>query len=187
MGEFLATGEGFSRFYREHVTALLVFFTRRVFDAQVALDLTAETFAQAFGSRRTFRGTGDQEAGAWLFAIARRQLARYFEDGTVRRRLSRRLAGGVPIASAGELERIEELASLAEVRSVLREQLQTLEAGQREALWLRVVEEQSYATVAARLGISEQAARTRVSRALRSLSEPLAAIETGMGRNRDGG
>jgi RNA polymerase sigma factor (sigma-70 family) len=172
---FLATEEGFSRFYRVHANSVLVFFTRRAFDVQVALDLTAETFAQAFASRRTFRGGADEQAAAWLFAIARRQLARYFEDGTVRRRLSRRLVGGVPLVSEAEAERIEELASLNDLRVVLREQLQALDPGQREALWLRVVEEQPYATVAQRLGISEQAARARVSRALRVLSEPLAA------------
>jgi RNA polymerase sigma-70 factor (ECF subfamily) len=181
---FLRSEADFSRFYREHVDGVLIFFTRRCFDAQVALDLTAETFAQAFASRRGFRGAADAEAAAWLFAIARRQLAHYFERGSVSRRLSGRLAGGVPVASEAELERIDELASLHEVRALLREQLQLLEAGQREALWLRVVEERPYAAVAQQLGISEQAARTRVSRALRALSEPLAAA--GLGTERTG-
>jgi RNA polymerase sigma-70 factor, ECF subfamily len=179
---FLAGEADFSRFYREHVDGLLIFFTRRCFDPQIALDLTAETFAQAFASRRGFRGEEPAEAAAWLYAIARRQLARYFERGSVGRRLSRRLAGGVPVASDVELERIEELASMGEVRSLLREQLERLEPGQREALWLRVVEEEPYASVAQRLGISEQAARARVSRALRTLSEPLAAAALRMER-----
>lgn len=172
--DFLAGEQAFSRFYRANVDALLVFFTRRTFDPQISLDLVAETFTQAFAGRRGFRGSGDAEAAAWLFAIARRQLARYFESGRIRRRLSRRLAGGTPTLTDAELERIEELASLDDLRTVLREQLGELDPGQQQALWLRVVEEQPYAAVAARLGISEQAARTRVSRALRALSEPLA-------------
>jgi RNA polymerase sigma factor (sigma-70 family) len=174
---FLGTEAGFSRFYRRHAETLLIFFTRRCFDAQVALDLTAETFMEAFASRRTFRGSGDDEAGAWLYAIARRRLARYFEHGSVSRQLGRRLAGGVPVACDAELERIEELASLDELRAVLREQLMTIDPGQRQALWLRVVEEQPYSAVARALGISEPAARARVSRALRALSEPLAAAD----------
>lgn len=182
MDGFLASEADFSRFYREHAEPLLVFFTRRCCDPQVGLDLTAETFAQAFASRRGFRGQAPEEAGAWLYAIARRQLARYFERGSVSRRLSRRLAGGVPLAGDAELERIEELASLAELRTLLREQLELLEPGQRQALWLRVVEEQPYASVAQQLGISEQAARTRVSRALRTLSEPLAVAALGTER-----
>lgn len=173
MEGFLASEQAFSRFYRANAEALLVFFTRRTFDPQIALDLVAETFMQAFAGREGFRGSGDVEASAWLFAIARRQLARYFESGRIRRGLRQRLAGGTPAATDAELERIEELASLHDLRAVLREQLGEMEPGQQQALWLRVVEEQPYASVAARLGISEQAARTRVSRALRALSESL--------------
>lgn len=176
MTPFLSSSDAFVRFYRANATRLIAFFARRTFDPQVALDLTAETFAQAFAARRAFRGTRDEEAAAWLFAIGRKQLARYFEAGKARQRLSRRLAGGVPTASAADLERIEELADLDGLREALREQLRRLEPPQREALWLRVVEEQRYSDIAARLGITEQTARKRVSRVLRDLSEALPAL-----------
>jgi DNA-directed RNA polymerase specialized sigma24 family protein len=40
-------------FYDRHTERLLTYFAKRVFDAEVALDLTAETFAQPFlGKRR---------------------------------------------------------------------------------------------------------------------------------------
>ncbi len=175
MAGFLDDREGFSRFYRAHARDVLLFFTRRTFDAEAALDLTAETFATAFASRASLRGESDVEAGGWLFAIARRQLARYFEAGSASRELARRLGVEAPVAGDEELERIEELAGLATLRAVLREQLTGLDAGQRQALWLRVVDEQPYALVASALGISEQAARARVSRALRAVGESLAA------------
>lgn len=129
MEGFLASEQAFSRFYRANAEALLVFFTRRTFDPQIALDLVAETFMQAFAGREGFRGSGDAEASAWLFAIARRQLARYFESGRIRRGLRQRLAGGTPAATDAELERIEELASLHDLRAVLREQLGEMEPG----------------------------------------------------------
>lgn len=178
MASFLADGEAFSAFYRAHARDLVVFFTRSTFDPEVALDLTAETFAAAFGSRRSFRGAGDAEAGGWLFVIARRQLARYFEAGVADRRLRSRLGVEVPPAGSAELERIEELAGLPALRAMLREQLDAIDAGQREALWLRVVEERPYAEVAVHLGISESAARTRVSRALRAIAASLVAGPT---------
>jgi RNA polymerase sigma-70 factor, ECF subfamily len=178
VASFLADGEAFSAFYRAHARDLVVFFTRSTFDPEVALDLTAETFAAAFGSRRSFRGAGDAEAGGWLFVIARRQLARYFEAGVADRRLRSRLGVEVPPAGAAELERIEELAGLPALRAMLREQLDAIDAGQREALWLRVVEERPYAEVAVHLGISESAARTRVSRALRAIAASLVAGPT---------
>jgi RNA polymerase sigma-70 factor (ECF subfamily) len=173
---FLDDRETFSRFYRAHARRLVVFFTRRTFEAEAALDLTAETFAVAFASRASFRGETDAEASGWLFAIARRQLARYFEGGSISRELVGRLGVEVPVASEDELERIEELAGLDSLRAALRDQLSGLDVGQRQALWLRVVDEQPYARVASALGISEQAARARVSRALRAVAEPLAAI-----------
>lgn len=178
MESFLADSQAFSAFYRAHARALLVFFARRTLDAEVALDLTGETFAAAFASRHSFRGDTDAQAGGWLFAIARRQLARYFEAGVAARELQRRLGVSVPVAGEAELERIEGLAGLVDLRAVLREQLAGLDRGQRQALWLRVVDERPYAEVAARLGISEQAARMRVSRALRAIAESLAATPT---------
>jgi RNA polymerase sigma-70 factor (ECF subfamily) len=92
--------------------------------------------------------------------------------------LRARLGVEVPIAGAGELERIDELAGLPALRAMLREQLDAIDAGQREALWLRVVEERPYVEVAYRLGISESAARTRVSRALRAIAGSLVAGPT---------
>jgi RNA polymerase sigma-70 factor (ECF subfamily) len=41
-----------------------VFLARRTFDVEVARDLTAETFAQAFEHRGRFRGQSDAEASA---------------------------------------------------------------------------------------------------------------------------
>lgn len=175
MESFLADPEAFSRFYRANARNLLVFFTRRTFDAQASVDLTAETFAAAFSSRRNFRGGTDGEAGAWLATIARRRLARYYQDGRASREASRRLSVSAPRVNDAELERIERIAELDALRGPLREQLAALEDGQREALWLRVVEEQPYAEVAQRLQISEEAARMRVSRALRAIAGSLSA------------
>jgi DNA-directed RNA polymerase specialized sigma24 family protein len=65
-GSWLAGEAAFAAFYRDHSRAVLVFFTRRTYDVEAALDLTAETFAQAFASRRRLRVDTDAQAGAWL-------------------------------------------------------------------------------------------------------------------------
>jgi len=72
----VAEPELFVAFYDHHARRLLAFFVRRTFDAQVAADLTAETFAQAFAARARFRGPGPGSAAAWLQTIAGRQLNR---------------------------------------------------------------------------------------------------------------
>ena len=50
--------EAFARFYEEHVESLLAYVMRRVWDVDVALDLTAESFAQAVSWPRRPDGAG---------------------------------------------------------------------------------------------------------------------------------
>src|SRR5215211_2708893 len=80
----------FAAFYDRHAVAVLGFFARRTACAATAADLTAETFAQAYASRRRYRDTGDP-ATAWLFAIARHQLAGFLRRQAVDDRARRRL------------------------------------------------------------------------------------------------
>jgi RNA polymerase sigma-70 factor (ECF subfamily) len=79
----------------------------------------------------------------------------------------------VPQIHDDDIAEIEERAGLADLRARVRAELERLSAEQREALRLRVVEERSYEEVADALGISEQAARARVSRGLRALAQSL--------------
>jgi RNA polymerase sigma factor (sigma-70 family) len=163
----------FPAFYSAHSRQVLAFFARRTFDVEVARDLTAETFAQAFEHRRRFRGSSDAEAGAWLFGIARHQLSRYARTGKVRRKAVERLGIRMPEISEDDHERIVELAGLADLRDRVAVAFADLSGNQRDALRLRVIDELAYPEVAARLGVSEQTARARVSRGLRSLADVL--------------
>ena len=168
----------FAEAYRTHSRSILVFLTRRTYDPETALDLTAETFAQAFAGRRRFRGSTDPELAAWLFAIARHVLARFVRRGVAERRALTRLGVDVPALEPDDIVRIVELAALTEVRSAVVQHFSALRAEQREALRLRVVEELSYAEVASRLEVSEPTARARVSRGLRALAGALPSPRT---------
>jgi RNA polymerase sigma-70 factor (ECF subfamily) len=116
-----------------------------------------------------------EEMRAWLFTIARRQLGHYLRRGQAQRTAVRRLGIRTPGAHEDDLAAIERAAGLGEVRRRLKLELGRLSDEQREALQLRVVEETPYEEVARRLGVSEQAARARVSRGLRTLQRALAA------------
>lgn len=165
------TPSAFSGVYAAKAEELLAFFMRRTFDVEVARDLMAETFAQAFEHRRRFRGTTDAEAEAWLYAIARHQLARYARSGVVHRRAVERLGIDVPAVSDEDYHRIVELAGLADLREAIAAAFAELPVEQQQALRLRVIDGQDYRDVAVTLGVSEQAARARVSRALRRLAD----------------
>ncbi len=175
-------GEAFVSLYEAEAKAVLVFFARRTFDSEVALDLTAETFAQAWRGWARVRLDSREEVRAWLFTIARRQLGRYLQRGRVERRAVRLLGIRTPVIEVDDVAQIERAADLASLRSTLAGELAALSADQREALRLRVVEELPYRELALRLGVSEATARARVSRGLRALAaalEPALASERG--------
>jgi RNA polymerase sigma factor (sigma-70 family) len=172
--------EAFSELYRSEGESVLIFLTRRTWDGETALELTAETFALALGSWRRLSTLTPEQQRAWLFTVARRQLSRYLRRAKVERRAIRRLGMQIPQVEPQDLLLIEQRAGLPELRQTLERELSRLSAAQREALRLRVVEERSYEDVALRLGISEQTARARVSRGLRALSralEPYHAVQ----------
>jgi RNA polymerase sigma-70 factor (ECF subfamily) len=168
----------FADVYAAHSRDVLVFFARRTFDVEVARDLTAETFAQAFEHRRRYRGATDEEAAGWLFGIAHNQLGHYVRRGIVARKSVQRLGIRVPEIADDDYERIVELAGLSELRDRVAEAFSDLGSDQRDALCLRVIDERPYAEVAAALGVSEQTARARVSRALRRLADAVEMTAT---------
>jgi RNA polymerase sigma factor (sigma-70 family) len=188
-----ARADAFGELYDRHAEALLRFFVRRTFDPDTAAELTAETFAQAFVSRHRFRPQGGG-AGAWLYGIARHQLARFHRRGAVDARARKRLGMPERELTDEDFERIEELMDTREVREAVADSFALLSTEQREAVNLRIVEGRPYQEIAELTGSSEQTARARVSRGLRRLgmlleqrgvdsAEPLvpAEAETGGG------
>jgi RNA polymerase sigma-70 factor (ECF subfamily) len=162
--------------YAKHRDALLVFLVRRTADTEVALDLWAETFAQAVAGRRRFRGRTEAEAAAWLYTIAKRQLALYYRRGHAEQRALEKFGLERPSADDELIREIEERAGLEDVRRELTAALAKLSDPVRDAIQLRIVDELPYPDVAAELHISEPAARARVSRGLAALAELLDPI-----------
>jgi RNA polymerase sigma-70 factor (ECF subfamily) len=155
--------------YDRWAEKLLAYFYRRVFDAEVAADLLAETFAVAFERRGRYRDTG-QPGAAWLFGIASKELSHWFRHQQVERRAIQRLGITVPELDDESMARIEALADLDAQRSALGAAMARMTERERDAVRLRVVDELGYAEIAARLGCTEGAARTRVHRGLARLS-----------------
>ena len=163
--------------YESEGPRLLAFATRRTFDADLALDVVGEAFAVAFERRARSRGSTREEAVAWLYAICRTVLNHQFRRRGAELRALRRLGVERPVMGEDERRRIEELAGLVNLRDAVGRELGSLPSDQRDAVRLRIVDELSYDDVAARLGISPQTARARVSRGLRALARALTLPE----------
>ena len=163
----------FSSFYEREGESVLRFLVRRTMDVELAVDLTAETFAVALCSWRKLAPLGVEQRRAWLFTVATRLLSRFARRARVEHRAIERLRIQVPGVEQDDLALIEERCGLPELRKALGAELARLSAQQQAALRLRIVEELPYPEVARQLGVSEQTARARVSRGLRALSVAL--------------
>jgi RNA polymerase sigma-70 factor (ECF subfamily) len=155
----------FGELYRRHAATVHSWFRRRL--EWAAADLTAEAFAQAWLSRRSFRDKADGSALPWLLGIARNVARESARRNEVETRARRRLGLPIDLASDEGYAAVEDRLSPS---AALAQALETLPEHEREALELRVVGELPYADVAERLGLRPAAARLRVSRALRRLS-----------------
>ncbi len=160
----------FTRLYRRHASSLLVFFQRRVCYPEIATDLLADTFAIAIEQAGRSRGGGERQSSGWLWQIAQGVLREHERRDDVERR-GQRLAGRERRAlTDAEIERIEELAGMAQLRDALAQDLAKLPPEQSEAVRMRIVEELTYQEIGERLGIETHTVRSRVSRGLRALN-----------------
>ena len=160
--------QAFRELYDRHASRIYGYHLRRSGDADAAHDLTAETFAQAWLSRRRFRDRAAGSAVPWLFGIARNVLLMSVR----RRRLERSACERLAI-----LERLDTEPAAAEPDESwldgLDEAFASLPDGQRDAISLRVGADLDYEAVAAALGTSPPSARLRVHRGLTTLRNRL--------------
>ena len=157
--------QAFRHLYDRHCTALYGFFLRRTGDHHGALDLTAETFAQAWASRDRFDDQREGSAAPWLFGIARNVLHRSVRQRRMADEAGRKLGlqrATHPLVEPDPrwLEGLDEDVARA---------LADLPADQRQAIELRVLHDQTYDAVAAAQGTAPATARVRVFRGLRTV------------------
>jgi RNA polymerase sigma factor (sigma-70 family) len=162
----LSSGDAasFEQFYARHVDALLGFFARRTRDAELAADLTAETFAAALAGRRRYRPASGA-ASAWLYGIGIKKLADAQRRGYAERRACRRLGMERIELHDEDIERIEALGEAVNATSLL----QVLPEDQRAAIRAHIIGDWTYQEIAQRQHVSEAVVRKRVSRGLAAI------------------
>src|SRR4051795_4847061 len=169
--------QAFREFYERYAVWMRAWFQRQTGSETAALDLTAETFAQAWRMLRRFRDLADGSGAPWLFGIARNLLRQYHKHNRIETAARARL--GLPVDHEGtdDYDAVDERVAARSMRPVLLDAVGALPDDQRAALELRVVQQLPYEEVAHRLDCSINAARLRVSRALRALTAELKGAE----------
>ena len=165
--------QAFREFYDRYAVWIRSWFVRHTGSDTASLDLTAETFAQAWHASRRFRDEADGSGAPWLFGIARNLLRQYHKHNRIESAARARMGLEVSFAECEDYERVDERSEAGALAPLLRHALRALPAEQRRALELRIVHGLPYDAVAGRLGCSQNAARLRVSRALRALTTQL--------------
>jgi RNA polymerase sigma factor (sigma-70 family) len=166
----LEDARAFGVFYDRFERDVLAFFWHRTRRADLAADLTAEVFATALESVAQY----DPDRGparAWLFGIARHEMADTWERRRVENRARERLGIEPLLISDGATERIDRIAA---ADSGVLGFLDLLPEDQRLAVSGRVLDERDYTELAGSLSCSPGVARQRVSRGLRALRKRLA-------------
>ena len=164
----LNDADAFGEICERHIRTLHAYARRRAGEA-VAADLTAETLAQAWRCRRRLRPHRDEEVVAWLHGIAANVVRRYLRDEVVATRARARLGMQLGIAEADATAALDDRLDAAGLAPQLNGALRRLPVGQRRAVVMRVVEDQSYDQIGRALGCSEPVARMKVARGLRAL------------------
>lgn len=136
-------------------------------DTQEAEDITQCVFTEL--ARKASKCVGCSSLAGWLYTSTR------FHAANARRALSRRRVREQEAHVMNfNLQSTEPESGWAQVRPLLDEAMHTLDDPDREAVLLRHFERRSYAEIGSQLGLTENAARMRVERALEKLQASLA-------------
>lgn len=168
----------FDEIYVRHARQIHGWLASQVGD-QLAWELTAETFAQAWIGRKRFRTEdADGSAGPWLHGIARNLHRQWARAERIHRTAVEKLQVRFDVTSEpdhdDELERITAEA----LGSDLASSLDRLPPDQRRAIELRVIDQLPYDEIAARLDCTPDVVRMRVMRGLRTLHADLEGLRS---------
>jgi RNA polymerase sigma factor (sigma-70 family) len=154
----------FAELVRRHWGWVYAAALRRTRDAHVAEDVAQATFLVL--ARRAQRLPADIKLGPWLFRVMNYSAACAMR-ALARRRKHERFA-------AAQRAHATSPSGWETISGELDELLMGLKTSDREAIVLRFYQGESYAQLAADLGIGEDAARKRVDRALERLRQRFA-------------
>ena len=162
--------EAFGELYDRYVDLIYRYIYYRVGTAQIAEDLTSETFLRALRRITSFTWQG-KDVGAWFVTIARNLIADHYKSGRYRLEMTTddvSEVGPVPTTAGPEAAVLEAMQN-----KVLLQAVKQLNPEQQECIVLRFLQGLSVAETAQIMGKNDGAIKALQYRAIRTLGRLL--------------
>jgi len=157
----------FVQLYRSHYDSVLRYCVHRLFERQMAEDVTSEVFLKVVENINGFKGNKKQFR-CWLYRIATNAVNNHFRKARRRKHL-------LIIAHEQADSQVADCGESAEKLTVLREAVFTLKPRYQTIITLRFFENLKLTEIAEVLGSSPGTVRSQLMRALAKLRKVLAA------------
>lgn len=159
--------EAFGRIFDRHADLIYRFVRRRTGDEDLAEEIVAQVFLEAWSQRRKVQLLGGS-LRSWLLGVAANLVRRHWRSLERKNRAYGRLLPPVPFGDHAEevVQRLDDQHRLAGLRA----QLESMPRSQVEVLLLWAWEQLSYDEIAKVVGIPVGTVRSRLSRARASLT-----------------
>ncbi len=156
----------FVQLYRSHYDAVFRYCVHRLFERQMAEDVTSEVFLKVIENINGFKGN-EKQFRCWLYRIATNAVNNHLRKASRRNRLLKVTCEQADSQVADCEEPVEKLAVLREAVFTLRPRYQTI-------ITLRFFENLKLTEIAEVLGSSPGTVRSQLTRALAKLRKVLA-------------
>jgi RNA polymerase sigma-70 factor (ECF subfamily) len=164
--------DALGRLYEMHYERILRFCVYRLFNKEIAEDVTSAVFLEVACSIGTFRGRTVKDFQSWLYAIAANHANAYIRKTTRRKKLLKEAAGSMTAIAAAGTDNSPDWPKLYTAILQLRAQHQTI-------VTLRFFENLQYQQIAKILNVKEATLRVRLHRILNELRNNLQAVNDG--------
>ena len=158
--------EALGRLYEMYYERIFRFCVYRLFNKEIAEDITSAVFLEVARSIGAFRGQTVKDFQSWLYAIAANQANAYIRKTTRRKKLLEEAAGSMTAFTTGGTDNSPHWPQLYTAILKLKLQYQTI-------VTLRFFENLQYEQIAEILDVKEATLRVRLHRILNELRNHL--------------
>ena len=166
--------EALGRLYEMYYERIFRFCVHRLFNKEIAEDVTSAVFLQVARGIRGFKGRSEQDFRNWLYAIAANQANAYIRRTSRRKKLLAEAAGSTRPATAGSADISSEPDWPRLYAAILK-----LKPQHQTIVTLRFFENFSYEQISQILDVKEATLRVTLHRILNQLRNQLQTVFDG--------